>query len=159
MHRFPTSSLARGAALVALLSLGACGNGDAPAEPTADLDRMPDTSAPPTAAEPSTPGTLPASLLGTFDTNADQCAEPGTMTRLTVARDTIQFYYGYAIVDGVTAHDGDYDIDATLYQQEGAIEVEPDDVTYQVSEADGGILFEVTETDLAPSVLVRCEAQ
>ena len=65
------------------------------------------------------------------------------MTRLVVSPDTLDFYYGYATVDAVDARGGGYDVGATLYQLEGAVEVDvPEPATYRIVPTDDGVRFE-----------------
>lgn len=105
---------------------------------------------------------LPESVLGTFDTTEGNCSENITVSRLTSAQDRFDFYYGYANVDSVTLRDGGYDIDATLFQQEGQVEVRPTAVGYRIEphEQDDGIQFareSLPEGASSPSSLVRCD--
>lgn len=141
--------------LAALLALGACADAPPPTTPAAPAaepsDRAP---APPVGP---TEDRLPDAVLGTFDATADECGRRTTMGRLTVARDTLDFYYGYAVVDSVAARDGGHEVSATLYHLEGAVEVVPEPVTYRIEPGDGGgIAFGVEGR--APSALVRCDA-
>ncbi|WP_420454812.1 hypothetical protein [Rubrivirga sp.] len=97
---------------------------------------------------------MPEDLLGSYDADAEACARTTTMTQLTLSPDTLDFYYGYATVDAVDARDGGYDVTATLYQQEGAVEVVPEEATYRVERTDAGVRF---ESDYGgASALVRC---
>ena len=99
---------------------------------------------------------MPEALLGRYDTDPEACARTTTMTELTVSADTFDFYYGYATVDAVDARDGGYDVGATLYQTEGAVEVVPEPTTYRVEPTDDGIRI---ESDYGgTSALVRCPA-
>lgn len=105
---------------------------------------------------------LPESVMGTFDTTQTNCSKTITVSRLTTARDRFDFYYGYANVDSVTFRDGGYDIDATLFQQEGQVEVRPTAVEYRIEpyEQDDGIQFareSLPEGASSPSSLVRCD--
>ena len=102
----------------------------------------------------SAEGQIPDGLLGTYDTDAAACGEMTTMTRLTVSRDSLRFYYGYATVDEVAASDGGYDVGATLYHLEGAVEVVPQDVTYRIERTESGVRFESGYG--GASSLVRC---
>ena len=105
---------------------------------------------------------LPESVLGTFDTTQANCSENITVPRLTTTQDRFDFYYGYANVDSVTFRDGGYDIDATLFQQEGQVEVRPSAVEYRIEpqEQDNGIQFareSLPEGASSPLSLVRCD--
>ena len=54
----------------------------------------------------------------------------------------------------MTARGGGYDVGATLYQTEGAVEVVPEQATYRFERTDGGVRF---ESDYGgASSLVRC---
>lgn len=102
---------------------------------------------------------LSNSLIGTFDQTQEACSS-GTFTKLTVTQDKLQFYYGYAEIESVALRDGGYDIDATFFQQEGAVEVRPEAATYRIEpsdQQDDGIWFENNLTGQPPSLLVRCD--
>lgn len=101
---------------------------------------------------------LPSSVLGTFDQTQEACSSD-TFTQLTVTEDKLQFYYGYADIESVTLRDGGYDIDATFFQLEGAVEVRPEAATYRIESGDQGdsIRFENTPTGQPPSLFVRCD--
>ena len=99
---------------------------------------------------------MPEALLGRYDTDPKACARTTTMTELTVSPDTLDFYYGYATVDAVDARDGGYDVGATLYQTEGAVEVVPEPTTYRIEPTDDGVRFESEYG--GTSALVRCPA-
>ncbi len=131
---------------LALIGLAACGESDR--SPTASGS----DAAPPEAA--TTDDGLPAALLGTYDTDADACAQGMTSGRLTVRPDTLGFFYGYAVVDAVSAHDGGYQVEATLYQTEGAVEVVPEPASYQIERTADGLRIESTYA--GSTVLVRC---
>ena len=47
------------------------------------------------------------------------------MARLSITPDSLLFYYGYATVETVMPRDGGYDVEATLVQQEGQVEIRP----------------------------------
>ncbi len=101
---------------------------------------------------------LPSSVLGTFDQTQEACSS-GTFTALTVLDSELQFYYGYAEINSVTRRDEGYDIDATFFQQEGAMEVRPEAATYRIEPNDqnNSILFENGPTGQPPSRFVRCD--
>ncbi len=144
-----------------LLTLGAC---VAPPNATGP-EGPPETSdtAPTVQSEEISEGQLPNDLLGMFDLSQAACS-PSSITRLTITQDQLDFYYGYADIDAVTFQDGGYDIDATLYHQEGQVEVRPEAVTYRIepNRAESGeppesIQFENPWTGEAePSPMVRC---
>ena len=143
--------------MASLLALAACAAPAAPDSPT-----TPETpSAPTLSAEPSPPpppDSLSGTVLGMFDTSAEQCAATTTMGRMTVAPDTIDFYYGHATVDSVAAQPGGgYEVDATLYQQEGAVEVVPEPATYRITPEGDGLRYEWVGVT-GPTSLVRCES-
>ena len=79
------------------------------------------------------------------------------MGRLTVSQDTLRFYYGYATVDAIAPRDGGYDVSATLYHLEGAVEVVPEPVAYRIEPQNGGIVFGAERSGQEPSSLVRCD--
>ena len=138
-----------------LVGLGACGD---PAPSTGPAAPEPPAEAPaPPAAPPAAGDRLADAVVGTFDETAAACAEPTTMARLTVSQDTLAFYYGYATVDAVTPRDGGYDVGATLYQLEGAVEVVPEPITYRIEPRDGGVVFGSGLERGEPSPLVRCD--
>lgn len=152
----PSRLLPHVAALALAAVLIGCGDGQTdPSVPEAPVTDQ----APPPITPPVGDVRLADAVTGTFDQTAEACAEPGTMTRLTVSQDTLAFYYGYATVDQVTPRDGGYDVSATLYQQEGAVEVVPEPVTYQIEtqEPGDGIVFGSTLAGQEPSPLVRCD--
>lgn len=96
--------------------------------------------------------------MGAFDQDAEACAQEVTMTRVMVSQDTLDFYYGYAVVDAVALEDEVYLVDATLYQTEGAVEVVPEAMSYQIEPgAQGGIVFGSSLPGQEPTSLVRCE--
>lgn len=97
---------------------------------------------------------LPDSVAGTFDETRTACAETLTTTRLIVSPDTLEFYYGHATVDSVASRGRGYDVGATLYQLEGAIEVVPEPITYRIEPRGEGILFGPVSG--SPSHRVRC---
>ena len=101
---------------------------------------------------------LPASLLGTFDQTQEECAKTTTMSMLTLSPDKLDFYYGYADVNAVTPRAGGYDVDATFYQQEGAVEVIPTPAEYRIEPDTQGdrIQLEWVSAGLEKSSLVRC---
>ncbi|MGB3297183.1 MAG: hypothetical protein WBA76_02860 [Phormidesmis sp.] len=101
---------------------------------------------------------LPSTALGTFDQNQEACSS-GTFTKLTVTPDKLQFYYGYADIKSVTLRDEGYNIDATFFQLEGAMEVRPEAATYRIEPEDQGegIRFKNNPTGEPPSLLVRCD--
>lgn len=154
---------------VLCVGLSACGRSESPnehAEPfdqaTAQWSRPPlegaPAAAPPDRPQATTGAGLPDGVTGTFDESEVRCAEPVTVSRLIVAQDTVEFYYGYATVDTVSFRNGGYDVGATLYQLEGAVEVRPEVVTYRIEPGAGGgdILFGAVSAGRAPSPLVRC---
>ena len=100
---------------------------------------------------------MPDALLGTYDVDAAACARTTTMSQLAVSPDTLRFYYGYATVDAVTARAGGYDVEATLYQQEGAVEVVPEPATYRIDPTGNGLRLD-GEGNVPPQALVRCAA-
>ena len=103
---------------------------------------------------------LPESMLGTFDLTAEDCAKPGTTTRLTLSPDRFEFYYGYATVDTVARREEGYDVSATLFLQEGQIEVTPELAEYRIEPEteEGDIRFERVYEGSSMSSFVRCEA-
>ena len=137
-------------ALSLALLLAAC-NAPAPSdEPGTESADPPTTAA--TASD-----RMPDALLGTYDADAQACAELTTMTRLVVSRDTLDFYYGYATVDAVDARGGGYDVGATLYQLEGAVEVVPEPTTYRIDPDGDGLRLD-GPGEAPPRALVRCAA-
>ena len=116
------------------------------------------TSNPDTSPQAERTDQLPASLLGTFDRTQEACAKTTTMSMLTLSPDKLDFYYGYADVNAVTSRAGGYDVEATFYQQEGAVEVVPTPAEYRIEpDAQGnGIQLEWVSEGLDPSSLVRC---
>ena len=133
-----------------VLALAAC---NAPAPTPSDESSA---APPPTDGGQTAEDRMPEAVLGTYDTGGEACAETTTMTRLVVSPDTLDFYYGYATVDAVDARDGGYDVAATLYQLEGAVEVVPEPTTYRIEPTDNGLRF---ESDYGgASSLVRCPA-
>ena len=129
-----------------LIGLAACG--ESGRSPTASGPN----AAPPEAA--TTDDGLPAALLGTYDTDADACAQGMTSGRLTVRTDTLDFFYGFAVVDEVSAHDGGYQVETTLYQTEGAVEVVPEPTSYRIERTADGLRIESAYA--GASALVRC---
>lgn len=100
---------------------------------------------------------LPESVTGTFDMSLEQCAPTMTMARLTLMPDSLLFYYGYATVETVMPRDGGYDVEATLVQQEGQVEVRPEAALYRIEPEDGGRGIRLSTSDGSePSPLVRC---
>ena len=138
-----------------LLVLGACSTVQIPSEPKVS----PATSATLQFAQSKEVPTdqLPAELLGTFDVTQEACSA-SSMTRLTIAHNQLNFYYGFANVDSVALRDSGYDIDATLFQQEGQVEVVPEAVTYRIEPSEQGdrIQFENDWADSKPTSMVRC---
>ena len=94
-------------------------------------------------------------LLGTYDADEAACAQGMTVSRLTIAPDTLHFYYGYATVDAVQARDGGYDVGAALVHLEGAVEVVPQPTTYRLTPSGDGLRLD-TEGEVPPQALVRC---
>ena len=142
-----------------LIVLGACVSPQSPTQPEASSETAP--TLPSTQFEGASKDSLSSEVLGTFDRTQAECSEPLTVTRLVVTPDRLQFYYGFAEVNSVTFQDEGYDIDATLFHQEGQIEVQPEAVTYRAElrtepgGQDGSILFRNNSTD-QESLLVRC---
>lgn len=147
MPALPITRLPRVPALaLALIGLAACGeSGRSPTASGPDAD-------PPEAA--TTGDGLPAALLGTYDADADACAQGMTSGRLTVRTDTLDFFYGFAVVDEVSAHDGGYQVETTLYQTEGAVEVVPEPTSYRIERTADGLRIESAYA--GASALVRC---
>lgn len=140
--------LSGGAACVLVVLIAACAS--EPVEPSAS--EPPEPSADPAVQE--APDRMPTDLLGTYDSDANACAEGITVSRLTVAPDTLRFYYGYATVDAVEGGGAGTDVEATLYQTEGAVEVVPEPASYRFESRDGGLVLE--RSDAPPDTLVRC---
>lgn len=143
------------------LALTAC---DPPASPSPDdapsdgaLSEGTPLGSPTDLRPPAAPSTdrLPATLLGTYDEDAAACAQGMTMARLAVRPDTLRFYYGYAVVDGVAPHDGGYRVEATLYQTEGAVEVVPEPASYRIERTADGLRVESAYA--GSTGLVRCD--
>lgn len=153
--RFRTEALS---AAVCLLS--ACGGSPAgtsgPALPRPAPEDVSEAPAAPMQDAPLT--TLPEAVIGTFDVSPDQCAPALTMARLRLTPDSLLFYYGYATVETVTPRDGGYDVEATLVQQEGQVEVRPEPATYRIEPEDSGrsLRFGAASAGQPPSSLVRC---
>jgi len=157
------SGLARAGASVCLLVLGACSATQNPSE----LDASSATAvlSQPAQSEEMPTNQLPAEILGTFDISQEACSA-SSMTRLTIAPSKLDFYYGFANIDSVAFQDAGYDISATLFHQEGQVEVVPESVTYRIepsrsesSEQGDRIRFENSWTDAQPSLpslMVRC---
>lgn len=138
-----------------LLILGAC---VAPPNTTGPEASPEIFSASPTAQSETLPeDQLPSELVGTFDLSQEAC-ESFSMTRLTVMQDKLDFYYGFANIDSVTVRDGGYDIDATLFHQEGQVEVRPEAVTYRIQPGNQAesIQFENPWAGGETSSMVRC---
>ncbi len=133
-----------------VVALAAC-NPPAPDGARASTDAAPD------APSPRSGDRMPEALLGTYDVDAAACSETTTMGRLVVSPDTLDFYYGYATVNAVAVRDGGYDVDATLYHLEGAVEVVPRPTTYRVDPAGGGLRLDA-DGEVSPLSLVRCAA-
>ncbi|MGF1512305.1 MAG: hypothetical protein ACFB5Z_01220 [Elainellaceae cyanobacterium] len=86
---------------------------------------------------------LPDAVLGTFDTTQAKCSEPGTsMSEVVIDPDRLDFYSGYATVNAVTPQGVGYAIDATFYQQEGAVEVRPEPAEFRIEPTEGGVRLE-----------------
>lgn len=155
LSRQLTSWLGWGACL---LILSACSTVQNPGEPEVSLE----TSATSQSAQSEEVPTdqMPAELLGTFDVSQEACPAPSmtSITQLTIAPNKLDFYYGFANVDSVSFRDNGYDIDATLFQQEGQVEVVPEAVTYRIEPNEQGdrIQFESDWTDSKPTSMVRC---
>ena len=169
--RFPSPLRFRAAALGVALGLAgtsACGGPErAPREPNTADTAPPSPAAPPVGTgpspEPARPvptDRLPAAVTGTFDETQDACAEPLTFARLVVRPDTLRFYYGYATVDAVERRDGAYTVAATLFQQEGVIEVVPEAITYRLAPRAQGdslsFVADLADRVTTPALLVRC---
>lgn len=161
---FRTGALRTGAlqcgTAVCLVGLSACGGppADAPGAARPGSTSEEGSEAPAAPAPDASQAALPESVTGTFDVALDQCAPAMTMARLTLTPDSLLFYYGYATVETVTPRDGGYDVEATLVQQEGQIEVRPEAASYRIEpEAEGhGIKFGVVDSETPSSSLVRC---
>ena len=82
-----------------------------------------------------------------------------TMNRVTLSPNKLDFYYGYADVNEVIPQAGGYDIKATFYQQEGAIEVVPTPAEYRIEpDTQGnGIQFRRVSEGFEETSLVRCD--
>lgn len=147
----PSGAMACGLALAVLVS--ACGSGSTDASHEGgEAPRGADGATAQQATD-----RVPGHLLGTYDSDEAACAQGMTVARLTVAPDTLRFYYGYATVDAVAEVGGGVRVDATLYQQEGAVEVVPEEATYRLTPTDGGLRL---ESDYGgTSRLVRCGAR
>lgn len=100
---------------------------------------------------------LPASFIGRFAPDADECAEIVSLNEVIVAPDRLDFYYGYADIRSISPSDDGFRIEATLHQLEGALEVVPEPASYTLNPAADGILFDYVGTQTAPETLVRCD--
>ena len=138
------------------VSLAACaGQGSADASPETPMPEAPAASTTEAAVQQ-----VPADVLGTFDATPAACAEALTMARLTLTPDSLLFYYGYATVGTVTRRADGYDVEATLVQLEGQVEVVPEPAAYRIEPAaDGGLRFDVVGTGQPAEALVRCAAR
>ena len=138
----------QGFVLVLLVCLGACAGDSTEGDGTTG-------EAPSTERSAETGEQMPDAVLGTYDVDQQACAEIVTMNRLVISPDTLDFYYGYATVDGVAARDGGFDVSATLFHTEGAIEVVPEPTTYRIAPTEGGLRLD-GEGEVPPLSLVRC---
>ena len=126
-----------------------------PSTPTVSPDAS--ASAQPAQSEGSATDQLPTELLGKFDVSQEACSTT-SMSQLTIEFNKLDFYYGFADVDAVAFRDNGYDIDATLFLQEGQVEVVPEAVTYRIEPSEQGdlIQFENAWADSQPASMVRC---
>lgn len=138
-----------------LLILSACSTVQNPSTPTASLDASATSQI--AQSEGDATEQLPAELLGKFDVSQEACSTT-SMSQLTIESKKLYFYYGFADVDSVVFRDNGYDIDATLFLQEGQVEVVPETVTYRIESNERGdrIQFENDWADSQPSSMVRC---
>jgi hypothetical protein len=138
-----------------LLVLGACTSGQSLSEPKASHDTS-TTSQRVQSSERAT-SRLPAELLGTFDVSQQACSA-SSMTRLSITPTKLNFYYGFANVNSVAFRDKGYDIDATLFQQEGQPKVVPEAVKYRIEPNGQGDLIQFANpwAGRKSSSMVRC---